>query len=428
MTDPLEWVDPPVYNALPAVDNLPLASFPQPVPAPDCDPDDCENGDTICVRYRAEWYPLVAGAISQLLQPSTWLGTHDEVILALNRAELLKDMLRGGQTDVGNCGCVPTQYRYTADGLLEQSTDGGETWTDASAVDPRNTGTLFAPLPIEAGSVLRCTAADNIVINFIGLMDQSADNVDATSDLAEILVVLAGTVAIFSGIFSPFLVALVAFAAEGLAFGADAIRAAFDNDVWDRFRCNVYCHMNSEGVFTADSISGVLSQVDVDETGVANSLLKKAINVYGAAGMTNQGRTGGGAGTDCADCPCNCSVDSANFSGVFAPPAMPDNEVWFFDGCEFDTDEFTFGTSYSTNYLQFPAPRIVTRVSFNITDSYPASFFKVRVGDLEFTQPAAGNWQIDIDDGEIAERIEIKQGGAACGAIIDLMSYFYCDV
>lgn len=78
-------------NVYPFPDNYPTTSFPQPVPAPDVDPDDA--GTLITVEYSYLWQPVLMGAVDQLLNPATWQGNHDEIILALDRAIELKHLL-----------------------------------------------------------------------------------------------------------------------------------------------------------------------------------------------------------------------------------------------------------------------------------------------------------------------------------------------
>lgn len=321
MSDPQEWDDPPLFNDLPAVDNLPLASFIVPVVAPDCDPDDCEHGDTICVRYRAEWAEFVAGALGQLCLPSTWAGTHDERILALNRADIIRNIIRGGQTDVGNCGCVATRYRWAADGTLESSTDNGVTWTPVPNSDPRNVGTLFPPLAGEDGDVKRCQAAENIVAGFTSFFDQLIDQLRADADVADLATSVLATVAIYLGEVGAAIAFATIFATHFFNYGADAIAAAVDGDVWDRFKCNLYCRIGDDGLVTAAMITDIKARIDDDEAGIANVLLKAHVDDLGPVGLTNLGRSGGADGDTCGDCVCEClpdeiyAVTGADWSG-----------------------------------------------------------------------------------------------------------------
>jgi len=82
----------PGQNIYPSPENYPSPSFPQPVPAPTVDPDDA--GTLLTVQYSWEWQQVLLAAVDQLTNPATWQGDHDDVILALNRATNLKDMLQ----------------------------------------------------------------------------------------------------------------------------------------------------------------------------------------------------------------------------------------------------------------------------------------------------------------------------------------------
>lgn len=79
-------------NVYPAPDNYPASSFPQPVPVPTVDPDDA--GTLLTVQYSWEWQQVLLAAVDQLLNPATWQGEHDDIILAMDRAAGLKDLLQ----------------------------------------------------------------------------------------------------------------------------------------------------------------------------------------------------------------------------------------------------------------------------------------------------------------------------------------------
>jgi hypothetical protein len=80
-------------NVYPDPDNYAVSSFPQPVPAPDAEPD--EAGTLLSVAYSWRWREVLMASIDQLLNPATWEGEHDEIILALDRALELKILLQG---------------------------------------------------------------------------------------------------------------------------------------------------------------------------------------------------------------------------------------------------------------------------------------------------------------------------------------------
>lgn len=81
-------------NFFPNPDNYPEPSFPDEVPAPASDPD---AGALITVHYSEDWAKVLSAAVDQLLQYSTWEGDADAKRLAVQRANLLKSMLREDQ-------------------------------------------------------------------------------------------------------------------------------------------------------------------------------------------------------------------------------------------------------------------------------------------------------------------------------------------
>lgn len=78
-------------NYYPNPDNYAAASFPDGIMPPSVDPD---VEPQILVQYSPEWTPVLMAAVNQLLQYSTWQGTHDDKITAVNRAELLRWQLQ----------------------------------------------------------------------------------------------------------------------------------------------------------------------------------------------------------------------------------------------------------------------------------------------------------------------------------------------
>lgn len=93
-------------NFYPNIDNYPEVSFPQELTPPDVDPDDPDL-EMILVEYNPEWTAVLMAAVDQLLQYSSWEGTHDEKILAVNRASNLKWLL---QEPVDIAEEVPAPY------------------------------------------------------------------------------------------------------------------------------------------------------------------------------------------------------------------------------------------------------------------------------------------------------------------------------
>lgn len=93
-------------NSYPNPDNYPEVSFPQELTPPAFDPDDPDL-EMMLVEYNPAWTAVLMAACDQLLLYSSWLGDHDEKILAVNRATTLKWLL---QNPVNVSDEIPAPY------------------------------------------------------------------------------------------------------------------------------------------------------------------------------------------------------------------------------------------------------------------------------------------------------------------------------
>lgn len=118
---PHDLVRYPGDNDYPNSDNQPTTSFRTPIPPPDVDPDE---GELISVAYNPLWAPVLMAAVNQLLMPSTYLGTHDEIILALNRAANLQWLLQNPVTSSG----FPTPFWDEGQDVDDQEPASTQTW------------------------------------------------------------------------------------------------------------------------------------------------------------------------------------------------------------------------------------------------------------------------------------------------------------
>jgi hypothetical protein len=112
-------------NVYPNPDNYPAPTFPQPVPAPDVDPDDA--GTFITVGYSWEWQQVLLAAVDQLRLYSTWQGSHDDKILAQDRATWLKALL---QTPVSGSSDIQAPYwdEDSGDDAADTAPVADQTW------------------------------------------------------------------------------------------------------------------------------------------------------------------------------------------------------------------------------------------------------------------------------------------------------------
>lgn len=111
-------------NFYPNVGNYPVVSFPQELIPPDVDPDDPDL-ETILVEYNPAWTQVLMAACDQLLQYSSWQGDHDEKILAVNRAEILKILL---QQPVDVSDEIPAPYWDSEEDVDDSLPPGEQDW------------------------------------------------------------------------------------------------------------------------------------------------------------------------------------------------------------------------------------------------------------------------------------------------------------
>lgn len=207
------------------------------------------------------------------------------------------------------CDNPPAIFRYTDAGVYQRSTDGGATWTDAPDFDYRNISTLFPPPSAIGITNTKCQAADGVVQT---IKVEIVEALDATFAVAQILSLIAAVLlAILSaGSLAAFTPLITAIGAAILDVGVSATQAAFTTAVWDRLRCNIYCHMNSDNSIDATGLAAILSQLTIDESGIVETVLYGIINAAGIIGITNMIRSNkGDPDADCSACCPVCGSD-----------------------------------------------------------------------------------------------------------------------
>lgn len=80
-------------NAFPDQNNFAEVSFPEELTPPSVDPNDPDL-EMILVEYNPAWTKVLMAACDQMTQFTSWQGTDEEKILAVNRAILLKIQLQ----------------------------------------------------------------------------------------------------------------------------------------------------------------------------------------------------------------------------------------------------------------------------------------------------------------------------------------------
>lgn len=202
-------------------------------------------------------------------------------------------------------GCCPqpTNRRYNEAGELEVSYDGGETWSPAPDADDRFSGIISPPITVAEGQETKCvgaTAAEEYVKqNMIESLETGATFADINT-VGVAIVALLGVTGI--GIL------IAGLSAAIFTAGVSAVQAAFTAEVWEQFRCIMYCHASEDASFTVDGWQSVKHDILERFTGAVSAVLYNWVNSVGPVGLTNAMRSGFAASGDCSGCECGLDL------------------------------------------------------------------------------------------------------------------------
>lgn len=228
---------------------------------------------------------------------------------------LLEQSLDGGLTwttafDYALCKGEPAIYRVV-DGQIEESTDGGETYHPLPPEnDPRETAPLLPPLSGPDGNDKRCQAAKNAAGTVLDELDKIAADAGNWSNLSTLTAVVLSILILIGiigtgGALTPLLLEL---AAVLLSVGQSGVQSIIDGlSTSEQFICDFYCNMQPDGSMTDADYVNLLTDLEnhdlLDEFGV----VRRTLDLLGARGLTNAARsTSHRFDTyDCLDCSCN---------------------------------------------------------------------------------------------------------------------------
>lgn len=191
----------------------------------------------------------------------------------------------------------PPNLRYNSDcDCIQQTPDGGTTWTDTPGQDPRSADGFR--LPPRGGSDPRCDAAANMRAN-IETQITNVGNAMSTANNS-----LSG-ISVIIGIFSfaaeltllPTLI--LDFCNYFFGVGVSALQAAFTSTVYDELENIFYCNISADGTVTAAQFTAIQNAVS-DHFGALNQVnlaLQLQLNFMGAVQLSNAGATGTAVGS-----------------------------------------------------------------------------------------------------------------------------------
>jgi len=205
-----------------------------------------------------------------------------------------------------NCCCDDGSDNITriVDGIIEESPDGGETWTPIDD-DPRFIGIL---LPPREGANAKCDAAQSTIDMIQAHFDQLIADVNlgasVTAIIAAVIALLAIVVSL--GTLTPLILPL---ASAIFWAGGAAIESALTASVYDRLLCLIYCNSEDDGSYTQAGWQNLRADIvgASEITGLAEQLIKDYITLLGSVGLSNAASYNPTAVGDCSECDCGCS-------------------------------------------------------------------------------------------------------------------------
>jgi len=303
---------------------------------PDTPPD-----DTRCFRLNVPnditWVGIVKGALSELIKAYNFeefgSATPEETA---QRFLQMYDEFVFEECDMAAC-CFdnPPLTRITSDGVFQSSTDGGTTWADDPARDPRNQTTLLAPVAGEPTDT-KCKAANNVVSYLEDAANQMAASLDNATDVAAVTVVIVGLLlllGIVTGGLTFVLLAGLPLVVAGLT--RTEFEAAFIEANWQDLTELFFCKMETNGRLVAGSLPGIMTEVEGIFGGGLNvgaRWVNGLLHAMGEQGINNAATMQGGADRSCDAAECTFTwewdLTSAVDVLIMPHPAGHDRGHW----------------------------------------------------------------------------------------------------
>jgi len=215
----------------------------------------------------------------------------------------------------------PPDTRYNPDtDTVETTPDGGETWNENEAVDPRVNPAYLMP-PNTAPDV-RCAAAAGMVEDVRRV---------ANAGIAGTGIVGIGAILLTLAVI-PFFWAyllIVAVASILLLIGSSAMAAAFTPEVYEFLLCAFYSNIDVDGRIDQAGFEAVQAAAAAEFSDpTIDATLAAVWQLHGAIGLSNAGVSWADPEADCVDCATWCyTVDLADNDGGFEFFA-PGQGVW----------------------------------------------------------------------------------------------------
>jgi len=284
-----------------------------PIPAVIDPPKQC-----LCIQIpnHPDWKAVIAGNLSELQNWFNWERTGDTS--GAECAAVWKEvMLSIDWSDMSCCcgGQFGIIFRWTVDGVLESSSDGGTTWTEDPTQDPRNSSPTYPPVPGEPSEDKLCIAATSITLL---LREQVGDQL--TDDMSRYTLgqLIHDWVTTYLQTSNPFEALIQIITNQVLALVISAVRAALTDGVYETLTCIFRDNMEDDLSFTDVGWGQVRSDILSQITGVAGIFFEHLVYLLGKIGITNLARSQAATEGDCSSCDeCVCNLEAMVAFGTF---------------------------------------------------------------------------------------------------------------
>ena len=290
---------------------------------------------------------------------------------------------------------TPTTLRWNPDtNTVQQTPDGGTTWIDNPAADPR-AGAGFL-LPPRTTTDPRCDAAANMIVKLkqaVNIFEQEFSQLQAVNALVDVVLVFLPEVGIV-------LEALLAATEFLLTIGSAAISSAFTDDQWNLVESILYCDIASDGTVNQAQFDKILDDLHTRADTVVYDVLYTLFTLsLGVNGVSNAGATGDAVG-DCSTFDCGWCVE---WQLTLSPDLL---------GLTLDAGSWSSGDGYEGEFVRIYALDLGSLRVTHVEATYSCDGFNTGSG---------GQFNIQLYDPDIHEitRVITSEVGAHLALVWD---------
>lgn len=314
-------------------------------------PDETEECQYCLTEKQAE---IIRGIIEPLGWKTRWWSDIDQEINQDAIEEFRDDISR--RLMMSCCGGEsPIRYRYTSEGILQQSTDEGVTWIDAPNNDPRNYSPQFPPMTGSDGTNKRCLASRGMEQL---IKEQVRDQLTDGMSRYTLEQLVKDWVTTYIETSNPFQALITVVTNQIFALVIATLRPALTDEVFSTLQCIFYKRMLPDASYDSSRWELVRSDILSQITGIAGIFLEHLIYLLGVAGLTNLARSNGYTGEDdnCADCDgCPSFYFLTSDEGWVAGPEFGNPGGEWVDGLGWRDTYVNLSSNYN-NYIHIESP------------------------------------------------------------------------